>query len=158
MARPRQLSHVEFSAHPRMVRRQAVLWTILLPGASLLGWFLLPASIRELFTGLQVGTLVFFVLVMLSIVWIMAICSVKAGPEGVVVVNGLKRHFLPWREIVTVRYWPGDSWAFLEKATLDQPVLAIQRVDGRYATDDVEALRELHERYRPDADTHLSDT
>lgn len=147
MGRPKQLSRVEFSAHPRMVRRQAILWSILLPGSAVLGWFMLPQNVRVLFSELQIGTLIFFVLVMLTIVWVMAICSVRAGPEGVVVRNGLRQHFVPWQEIASVRYWPGDSWAFLEKGTLDQPVLAIQRVDGRYATDDVEVLRELHERH-----------
>ncbi|WP_232549687.1 PH domain-containing protein [Propioniciclava soli] len=149
MGRPKELSQVELAAHPRMVRRQAILWSIVLPGAALLGWFMLPASIRVLFTGLQIGTLVFFVLIMLGIVWVMAMCWVKAGPEGVVLRNGLKRYHVPWDAVAAVRYWPGDSWAFLEKGHLDQPVLALQRVDGRYTDEDVEVLRELHARYAP---------
>lgn len=137
----------EFAAHPRMLRRQALIWSVLLPGMALFGWFALPASIRVQFTPFQIATLVFFLFVMLGMVWSMAGCWVKAGPGGVRFRNGLRVHEVPWGEIAAVRYRPGDAWAFLELGALDHPLLGVQRSDRGHVDADVARLRELHGRY-----------
>lgn len=137
----------EFAAHPRVLRRHATIWTILLPGAALLGWFALPATVRAQFTGFQVATLLFFVVVMLAIVWALAACRVQAGPGGVRFRNGLAVREVPWREVAAVRFRQGDAWAFLELGAVDHPLIGIQRVDRGHVEEDVARLRELHARY-----------
>ncbi|MFV0406014.1 MAG: PH domain-containing protein [Propioniciclava sp.] len=130
-------------AHPRMLRRQAIIWSLLLPGAALLGWFALPMSTRMQFTGLQVATLAFFVLIMLSIVWILAVGYVRADADGVQFRNGFKTHALQWSEIESIRFRAGDHWPFVELGESDVPMIGIQRSDGHHAEQDVAALRTL---------------
>ncbi|MFT3875198.1 MAG: PH domain-containing protein [Propioniciclava sp.] len=124
----------EAQAHPHLLRRQASVWTIVLGGGAVFGWFALPANVRVLFTELQVATLAFFVLVMLSIVWSLALGYVKAGPDGLLFRNGLRTRHLPWSEVVGVRYNRADHWAFVELSDdSDRPLLGIQRSDGPLA-------------------------
>lgn len=131
------------SAHPRLLRRQAIIWSVLLPGAALLGWFALPAAIRVQFTGLQLATLVFFILIMLGIIWVLAVGYVKADAHGVRFRNGVKAHRFAWQEIDAIRYRPGDHWPFVEMGDTDLPMIGIQRSDGPLADEDVAALRSL---------------
>lgn len=138
----------EFSTHPRMLRRQASIWTVTLGGAALLGWFMLPASIRSLFTPAQVATLAFFLVVLLGIVWVLALGWVKAGPQGIAFRNGLRTHQVPWGAVEGIRYRSSDHWAFVDLSDdTDKPLLGIQRSDGRLAQADVDRLRELHARH-----------
>lgn len=139
---------VEYSAHPRMLRRQALIWTVVLGGAAVFGWFALPASIRVLFTGLQVGTLLFFLLFMLGIVWVAAFGYVKAGPHGLTFRNGLRTHHVGWAQVEGIRYRSADHWAFVDLTDeTDRMLLGIQRSDGHLADEDVAALRALHARH-----------
>lgn len=147
MSSPDAAGFGEFSAYPRVLRRHATIWTVLLPGMALFGWFALPQAIRVQFTGFQLATLVFFVVVMLALVWSMAGCWVKAGPGGVRFRNGLRVHRVAWGDIASVRYRPGDAWAFLELGTVDHPLIGLQRVDRGHVDADVATLRELHARY-----------
>ena len=138
----------EFEAHPHMIRRQATIWTILLGGGALFGWFMLPASIRVLFTEFQVATLAFFVLFMLGIVWAVALGYVKAGPQGMKFRNMAVTHEIPWSEIASVRFGPADHWAFVELAdTSDRPVLGIMRSDGRLAQEQFDGLAAVAAKY-----------
>lgn len=142
-------------AHPRVLRRQAIIWTLLLPGAAVLGWFTLPLSIRVQFTAFQVLTLVFFIAVMLGIVWAVAACWVRADADGITFRNGLRVHRVEWEAVDDIRFWPGDAWAFLEMGDVDRPLLGIQRTDGEAALADIEDLRALRAAahgVQPDAD------
>ena len=47
-------------ARPRLVIINCALWSAVLTGASLAGWYALPAEIRALFTAAQVATLLLF--------------------------------------------------------------------------------------------------
>lgn len=142
------MSDWEFRAAPRMLRRQAAIWTVVLGGGAVFGFYALPANVRALFTPLQIGTLAFFVLFMLGIVWVVALGYVWAGPQGLRFRNGLKTREVPWSEIAAFRYAPADHWAFVEfRDDTDRPLLGIQRSDGGYAEDDVAALRDLHAQY-----------
>ena len=98
----------EFTAHPHMLRRQAAIWTIVMGGAAVFGWFMLPQNIRVLFNGFQIATLILFVAVMLGIVWAAALGYVKAGPQGMKFRNMAVTHEIPWSEIASVRFGPAD--------------------------------------------------
>lgn len=138
----------EFEAHPHMLRRQAMIWSLVLGGGAVFGWFMLPANIRVLFTGLQIATLAFFVLFMLGIVWVVAFGYVKAGPAGLRFRNGLRTHEVGWDAVDSIRYRPADHWAFVEFSDdTDRPLLGIQRSDGPLAQEQVEELRAVAAKY-----------
>lgn len=138
----------EFSAHPHMLRRQAAIWTLVLGGGAVFGWFMLPANIRTLFTAFQVWTLVFFVAVMLGIVWALALGNVKAGPSGMRFRNLVTTHEVPWSQIASVRFTPADHWAFIELVdTSDRPVLGIMRSDGALAQEQFDGLKAVATKY-----------
>ena len=138
----------EFTAHPHMLRRQAAIWTIVMGGAAVFGWFMLPQNIRVLFNGFQIATLIFFVAVMLGIVWAAALGYVKAGPQGMKFRNMAVTHEIPWSEIASVRFGPADHWAFVELTdTSDRPVLGIMRSDGRLAQEQFDGLAAVAAKY-----------
>ena len=138
----------EMEAHPHMLRRQAVIWTVVMGGSSVFGWFALPANVRALFTGFQVATLAFFVIVMLSIVWALGLGFVKAGPDGLLFRNGVRTRQVPWTDVVSIRYTRADHWAFVELADdTDRPLLGIQRSDGPLADEQVAQLRAVAQKY-----------
>ena len=138
----------EFTAHLHMLRRQAAIWTIVMGGAAVFGWFMLPQNIRVLFNGFQIATLIFFVAVMLGIVWAAALGYVKAGPQGMKFRNMAVTHEIPWSEIASVRFGPADHWAFVELAdTSDRPVLGIMRSDGRLAQEQFDGLAAVAAKY-----------
>lgn len=142
----------EFEAHPRMIRRQASIWTIVLGGGAVFGWFMLPAEIRALFTVPQVATLAFFVAFMLAIVWTVALGYVKAGPQGLRFRNGLRTHEVSWSQVESIRYRPADHWAFVDfNDDTDRPLLGIQRSDGPLAEKQVDDLRAVAAKYLPSA-------
>lgn len=138
----------QFEAHPHLLRRQAVLWTIVMGGAALLGWFMLPAAIRAMFTLPQILTLAFFLVFMLGVVWTVASGWVRADASGLSGRNGLRNYRIGWNEIDSIRYRDGDHWAFVElNDTTDRPLLGIMRSDGEMADDKVEELRALAARH-----------
>lgn len=141
-------SQWEFEAHPHMLRRQAAIWTIVLGGGALFGWFMLPPDIRTMFTALQAGTLAFFVAVMLAIVWVIALGYVKAGPQGLRFRNLLTTHEVAWSQVASVRFAPADHWVFIELAdTSDRPVLGIMRSDGQLAQQQFDGLSAVARKY-----------
>lgn len=133
-------------ARPRMVIVNCAVWTVVLVGASLLGWFALPADIRVLFTAPQVGTLLFFVAFMVAFMWTVGLSYVRADAVGLKFRNGLRSHARTWDQVEGIRYASGDPWAFVE---LDGDpdrlaLLGIMRTDGRRAEALVHDLRRLH--------------
>lgn len=142
------MSGPEFEAHPRLLRRQAALWTIVLGGSALLGWNMLPATIRAMFTVPQILTLAFFLVFMLGVVWALASGWVQADASGLRGRNGLRTYRYHWDEVESIRYRDGDHWAFVELAdATDRPLLGIMRSDGDLANDKVEQLRALAGRH-----------
>lgn len=138
----------EVEAHPHMLRRQAFIWTVVMGGSAVFGWFALPANVRALFTEFQVATLAFFVVVLLSIVWALALGFVKAGPDGLLFRNGVRTRQVPWSDVVSIRYGDADHWAFVELADdSDRPLLGIQRSDGPLADEQVAQLRAVAQKY-----------
>ena len=142
------MDEIEFKAHPRMLRRQATIWTVVMGGAALYGWFMLPASIRNMFTVLQIATLIMFIAILLGIVWILALGWVKAGPAGLAFRNGLRTHQVPWSDVENIRFRLSDHWAFVDlNDDTDKPLLGIQRSDGRHAEEAVAELRKVAAKY-----------
>lgn len=138
-------TQTEFSAHPHMLRRQAAIWTVVLGGGAVFGWFMLPAHIRDLFSPLQAGTLALFVVFMLALVWTVALGFVKADPQGMQFRNGMRTRQVPWHVVESIRYGSADHWAFVEFTDgTDRPLLGIQRSDGALADEQVQALRQMH--------------
>ncbi len=137
-----------FEAHPHLLRRQAMIWTVVMFGAALFGWFSLPAAIRAMFTLPQTLTLLFFLAFMLGIVWVVASGYVRADAQGLSGRNGLRRFHYRWDEVQSIRYREGDHWAFVElQDTTDRPLLGIMRSDGDAAQEKVEELQELARRH-----------
>ena len=97
-----------FEAHPHLLRRQAMIWTVVMFGAALFGWFSLPAAIRAMFTLPQTLTLLFFLAFMLGIVWVVASGYVRADAQGLSGRNGLRRFHYRWDEVESIRYREGD--------------------------------------------------
>ncbi|WP_040157376.1 PH domain-containing protein [Nigerium massiliense] len=129
---------------PRVVLVNCVAWTIVLVGGSLLGWFSLPQHIRDLFTELQVGTLVLFLAFILAFLWTVGLSYVRADASGLHFRNGLRTHHRPWSDVLGFRFAPGDPWAFVQ---LDDPagrlaLMGVMRTDGARADAIVAALRE----------------
>lgn len=135
---------------PRVVIVNCAIWSVVLIGASLLGWFALPAEIRALFTVPQIATLLAFLAFVLAFLWALGLSYVRADGRGLRFRNGLRTHEHPWSEVTGIRYQPGDPWAFVE---LDSPVerlalMGVMRTDGARAESIVADLRALHARHR----------
>lgn len=124
----------------------------ILVGAAALGWGLLPAEIQAQFTGLQAGTLIFFILVMIAMMLGIGLSSVRVTDSGLRIRNGVRTHQVRWSEIEGFRLTPDDPWAFvLLHGDPDQrAMLGVQRTDGDRARAAVVALNErlLKERSR----------
>ncbi len=131
-------------ARPRVLIKHAVVWTVVLTSASLLGWFALSPDIRALFTVAQVATLIAFLVIMLGIVWLLAASYVRADETGLTYRNGARTHHTPWAEVEGIRFRDGDAWAFVEVGgDLGQrPLLGVMRTDGQRAHELVADLRE----------------
>lgn len=137
-------------ARPRVVTANAIAWSIVLPGAALLGWFALAPDIRALFTAFQIATLIFFLLFMLGFVWVIALSYVRADAAGLRFRNGLRTHRVGWDEVLGIRYAPGDAWAFVQldgsggRGDVDRlPLMGIMRTDKQRADRLVADLRSL---------------
>jgi len=138
-----------------VLRPRAALWTAVgLSGvlvlAAFAGWRLLPEEIRQLFTGVQLATLVFFILVMVGVMLGVGLSSVTAGDDGLVVRNGLRVHRIGWGEIDGFRFTPDDPWAhvLLSDDPGSRPLMALQRVDGVRARRSLAVLEELWHSHR----------
>lgn len=130
-----------------VIRPRAAQWTaiglsLLLVVAALLGWRLLPENIQVLFTGVQLATLVFFVLVMVAVMLGVGLSSVRADAEGLTIRNGVRTHHVGWDDIEGFRFSPHDPWAYLLTTSEPgiRPMLALQRVDGGHARRALETL------------------
>lgn len=136
--------------YPRAASLTAIGLSVVLIVAAWLGWQLLPANIRELFTGAQLATLVLFVLVMLAVMLGIGLSNVRVEDSGLAVRNGLSRRRIGWEEIAGFRMRPGDPWAYVElnDDPGSRPLIAVQRVDGARARDFVDQLAAEWERRR----------
>lgn len=103
----------------------------------------LPPEIKAVFTVSQIGTLVVMFGVVLAILWGIARSMVRTGDAGVDILNGYRRHRVPWDQVVDVSLRAGAPWGTLT-TTDDRElmILAIQGSDGQRARSAVWTLRE----------------
>ncbi|WP_028651990.1 PH domain-containing protein [Nocardioides halotolerans] len=123
---------------PRVV---GIAVTLALIAVVAVGWINLGAETRAKFTLFQRGTLVFFGLLYLALMFALIRSRAVAYADRLVVVNGYRRHEYEWPFIVAARLPPGAPWVTLDLADGETAsVLAIQGSDGQRART---ALREL---------------
>jgi hypothetical protein len=141
------------------VRVIVIIATLTLCLLTAIGWFLLPAEIRALFTLSQRLTLLG--VLALLVVGMVALASsyVRADPNGLRIRNGLRVHTVPWGRVHKIILRPGDPWALLLitppdggpfEADLDaekRQLMGIQTVDGAFAKAAVNELRGRHRRF-----------
>ena len=148
-----------YVARPHRVRVIAIIATFALCLMTAIGWFLLPAEVRALFTLSQRLTLLG--VLALLIVGMVALASsyVRADANGLRIRNGLRVHAVPWGRVHKIILRPGDPWALLLitpadgrpfQADLDaekRQLMGIQTVDGLLAKAAVNELRGRHRRF-----------
>jgi hypothetical protein len=124
------------------------------------GWFMLPAHIRALFTVSQRLTLLGVLALLVFGMAALGSSYVRADATGLRIRNGVRVHAVPWSRVHKIILRPGDPWALLLmtpedgqpfEADLDaekRQLMGIQTVDGPLATAAVNELRVRHRRFR----------
>lgn len=123
--------------------RMATSLCICLVAGSVLGWLMTPAHIRALFTGVQLVTLVVFLIVTVVVAMSLGLSYVRADATGLRFRNGIRTYEVPWSQVKAIRYRDSDPWAYvLLRTEVDQRILlGIQRSDRDYAERCVADLR-----------------
>jgi GNAT superfamily N-acetyltransferase len=104
-------------------------------------WVGFDDETRAAVTPFQRGTVIAFALLAGAVVHALARSRAVADTDGLVVVNGYRRHHYAWEQIVAARMPPGAPWVTLDLADgTTGSVMAIQGSDGERAR---RALREL---------------
>ncbi|MFT3970432.1 MAG: PH domain-containing protein [Micropruina sp.] len=136
---------------PRAALRMGVSLLTSLVLASLLGWTMTPQHIRDLFTPIQVLTLLLLLAIMVGMALGVGLSYVRVDGAGLTFRNVVRTHVVPWEEIRAFRYRDGDPWPFVVvRGPIEQrPLLGIQRSDRDLAGQHVAELRaRLAEAYR----------
>jgi Bacterial PH domain len=153
------LAHSVYVARPRRVRMIVIIATIALCVLTAVGWFLLPAEVRALFTLSQLLTLLAVLAFLVGVMVALASSYVRADAAGLRIRNGLRVHAVPWQRVHKIILRPGDPWALLLLRPADgrpfeadleadkRQMMGIQAVDGQLATEAVNELRVRHRRF-----------
>lgn len=137
---------------PRTFRPLATRMAATLLGGMLLviclaAWFLLARDIRDRFTPFQIGTMLFFGLLLFSVWWGLVRSRITVTAEKLVVVNGFRRHDYDQAQVLAVRLPSGAPWASLDLADgTTRTALGIQSSDGDRARAQLRELRALLDR------------
>lgn len=149
-----------YVARPHRVRLIAIIATLALCLLTAIGWFLLPAEVRALFTLSQRLTLLGVLALLVVGMGALASSYVRADANGLRIRNGLRVHVVPWGRVQKIILRTGDPWALLLitpedgrpfEADLDaekRQLMGIQAVDGLLAKAAVNELRGRHRRFR----------
>jgi Bacterial PH domain len=141
------------------VRVIAIIATLALCLLTAIGWFLLPAEVRALFTLSQRLTLLGVLALLIVGMAALASSYVRADANGLRIRNGMRVHAVPWDRVHKIILRPSDPWALLLitpadgrpfEADLDaekRQLMGIQAVDGFLAKAAVNELRGRHRRY-----------
>jgi len=107
-------------------------------------WWAFGATARAQFSGGEIGTLIFFGVLILVAVYALVRSRVEAHDEGLVVVNGFRRRQFEWAEVVSVSMPPGAPWVTLDLADGNTvSAMGIQASDGNRSRVAVRQLRRL---------------
>jgi Bacterial PH domain len=151
--------HSIYVARPHRVRIIVIIATVALCALTAIGWFLLPAEVRALFTLSQLLTLFAVLAFLVAVMVALASSYVRADPTGLRIRNGLRVHAVPWERVHKIILRPGDPWALLLLRPADgspfeadleadkRQMMGIQTVDGPLATEAVNELRVRHRRF-----------
>jgi Bacterial PH domain len=136
-----------------------IIATVALCALTAIGWFLLPADVRALFTLSQLLTLLAVLAFLVAVMVALASSYVRADATGLRIRNGLRVHAVPWERVHKIILRPGDPWALLLLRPADgrpfeadleadkRQMMGIQAVDGQLATAAVNELRVRHRRF-----------
>lgn len=121
------------------------------------GWIAVGPDVRGRVTPYQQVTLLLFGVAFAAVLWALIRCRVTASEEGLLLVNGFRRHSYEWPELLAVHMPRGAPFATLDLADgTSIQALGIQSSDGDRARIAVAQLRMLLERtareslHRPD--------
>jgi hypothetical protein len=107
-------------------------------------WVGFDAETRASVTPFQRGTVLALALVGFSALYGLIRSRVDAEMDGLIVVNGYRRHQFEWAEIVGVHLPPGAPWVTLDLADGSTvSAMGIQGSDGARAKQAVRQLRAL---------------
>lgn len=113
-------------------------------------WVGFDDETRAAVTPFQRGTVVAFGLLAAAVIHALARSRVDAGVDGLVVVNGYRRHTYAWEQVVAVRMPPGAPWVTLDlNDGTTASAMGIQGSDGARARRAVRELRALVDRETP---------
>ncbi|WP_309648122.1 PH domain-containing protein [Nocardioides sp.] len=116
-------------------------------------WIGFDDETRRSVTPFQRGTVLALGLLGFVTIYALVRSRAVAQTDGLVVVNGYRRHQYAWAEVVAVRMPPGAPWVTLDLADgTTAPVLAIQGSDGQRARIAVRELRALVDGAHPPRD------
>lgn len=131
---------------PLGVRLAVVFFGVLLAVVFLAAWFGFSQETRDSYTPFQLATLALMILGGAGVGYGVARARVVATDQGIVVVNGFRRHEAAWREVQSIRLPSGAPWARMRLVDGRQVSLtAIQGSDGPRATRAVAQLAALVE-------------
>ncbi|WP_328829463.1 PH domain-containing protein [Nocardioides acrostichi] len=107
-------------------------------------WFAFDDETRGKFTAFQIGTMLVLGALGFACLHALIRSRVVASRDGLLIVNGYRKHQLAYEQVVDVHLSPGAPWVTLDLSdgtTLS--VLGIQGSDGRRAVRAARALRAL---------------
>ena len=145
-----------FVAWPHRLRIFGSIVTAILCALTAVGWFALPANIRELFTWSQLLTLLGVLALLVGVILAVAASSVRLDETGLQIRTGLRTYQVPWGRVHKVIFRSGDPWAQLLLTPADgsefevdldaekRQLMGIQAVDGERAKQAIEELRRRH--------------
>jgi PH (Pleckstrin Homology) domain-containing protein len=121
------------------------------------GWIAVGPDVRGRVTPYQQVTLLLLGVAFAAVLWALIRCRVTASEQGLLLVNGFRRHSYEWPELLAVHMPRGAPFATLDLADgTSIQALGIQSSDGDRARIAVAQLRMLLERtareslHRPD--------
>ena len=107
-------------------------------------WMSFDDETKSKFSGLELGTLAFFGVLVLVLVHALTRSRVVAREDHLVVVNGYRRRDLAWAQVVAVNFPPGAPWVTLDLTYgTNISAMGIQASDGSRARIAARQLRQL---------------
>jgi hypothetical protein len=123
---------------PRVV---AYIVAVVMLAVTVVIWLALPDEIY--FTTAETATLWMLIIAVLVLLHGVGRSYVRVGDDGVEVLNGYRKHVVPWSDIRGFAMNDGAPWPTLVTMNDDRiNLFGIQGSDGRYARDAVAYLRE----------------
>jgi len=123
-----------FVAFPRGPRYAALGFSAVLVVGAVWAFIALGADVRSRFTSLQVVTLVFFLLVIVTFMCALGFSTIRVQPQGLWFRNGLRTHELPWSDVGGFRFDEGAPWPLVvlkgASAEGDRETLMLMGIQG----------------------------